>query len=202
MSINQILNKAEKYYRRNNKESLVVKSHMLNQHEDFFMIYKFFKETILKGNKIMFCGNGGSASDAQHLATELTVRFKFNRKAIAALSLVTDSSALTAIGNDFGFKYIFSRQIQALGKKGDCLVCISTSGSSKNILHAAKIAKKMNIRVISFLGKKKSNLEKISDAYFKVPSLTVARIQECHIFLGQTLCGIIEEDFKNRKIDL
>jgi len=202
MYINEFFGKEKQYYKLNLQESLKVKSQMLSQHGDFIKIYNFLKKAILKGNKIIFCGNGGSASDAQHLATELTVRFKFNRKAIAALSLVTDTSALTAIGNDFGFKYIFSRQIQALGKKGDCLVCISTSGSSKNILHAAKIAKKMNIRVISFLGKKKSNLEKISDAYFKVPSLTVARIQECHIFLGQTLCGIIEEDFKNRKIDL
>ena len=188
--------KIHNYYLNNLKESIKVKEKLLSQKNKFSKIYNLFYSTLESGNKIIFAGNGGSAADAQHLATELTVRYKYNRRALSAISLATDTSAITAIGNDFGFQYIFSRQIEAIGNKGDLFVAISTSGSSKNIVYAAKAAKKKGVKIVSLLGKKKTILEKYSDAFIKVPSLVTARIQECHIFIGQVICGLIEENFK------
>ena len=147
---------------------------------------------ITAGNKLMFFGNGGSAADAQHLATELTVRYKTNRPAISALALTTDTSALTAIGNDFGFDELFSRQIEALGKPGDVAIGITTSGKSPNILRALAQAKKMGITAAAFGGKGGGELAGLADPLLVVPSNTTARIQEMHIMLGQMLCGAIE----------
>ena len=144
------------------------------------------------GNKLMFCGNGGSASDAQHLATELTVRYKTNRPAIAALALTTDTSALTAIGNDFGFDDLFSRQVEALGRKGDVVIGITTSGNSPNITKALKQARQMGIVAAALGGKGGGQLHGLADPFLIVPSNTTARIQEMHIMLGQMLCGAIE----------
>lgn len=144
------------------------------------------------GNKLMFCGNGGSASDAQHLATELTVRYKTNRPAIAALALTTDTSALTAIGNDFGFDDLFSRQVEALGRKGDVLIGITTSGNSPNISKALRQARHMGIVAAALGGKGGGQLHGLADPFLIVPSNTTARIQEMHIMLGQMLCGAIE----------
>jgi D-sedoheptulose 7-phosphate isomerase len=149
-------------------------------------------ETIRKGGKILFLGNGGSASDAQHLATELTVRFKTNRDPIAALALTTDTSALTAIGNDFGFDHLFSRQIAALGKAGDLAICISTSGNSPNVLNAIAECKKQNIKTVAFTGKTGGKMQGQCDVMINVPSTTTARIQEMHIMIGQMLCGALE----------
>ncbi len=188
--------KVHNYYLNELNEAIKIKKKLVNKKNDFFNIYKLFNSTIENKKKIIFAGNGGSASDAQHLATELTVRYKYNRKALSAISLATDTSALTAIGNDFGFSYIFSRQIEAIGQEGDLFVAISTSGSSKNIINAAKTAKKKKIKVVSFLGKKKSILEDFSDAFIKIPTFTTARIQEGHIFIGQVICGLIEENYK------
>jgi D-sedoheptulose 7-phosphate isomerase len=147
---------------------------------------------IKSGGKIMFIGNGGSAADAQHLATELTVRYKTDRAPIAAIALTTDTSALTAIGNDFGFDHLFARQVAALGKKGDILIAISTSGNSKNVIAAVGEAKKMGIIVVGFTGKTGGNLGALCDILLNVPSTTTARIQEMHITLGQMLCGALE----------
>jgi len=144
------------------------------------------------GNKLMFFGNGGSASDAQHLATELTVRYKTNRPAIAALALTTDTSALTAIANDFSFEDLFSRQIEALGKKGDVAIGITTSGKSPNITKALKQAREMGIVAAALGGKGGGQLHGLADPFLVVPSDTTARIQEMHIMLGQMLCGAIE----------
>jgi len=144
------------------------------------------------GNKLLFFGNGGSAADAQHLATELTVRYKTDRKAIAALALTTDSSALTAIGNDFGFERLFARQIEALGQPGDVAIAITTSGKSPNILLALHLARDMGIVAAALGGKGGGELVGLADPLLVVPSRTTARIQEMHITLGQMLCGAIE----------
>jgi D-sedoheptulose 7-phosphate isomerase len=144
------------------------------------------------GGKLMFFGNGGSAADAQHLATELTVRYKTDRAAIAAIALTTDTSALTAAGNDIGFERIFSRQIEALGRPGDVAIAISTSGRSANVAAALKQAKAMRIVTAALTGKGGGDLPGLADHVLIVPSDTTARIQEMHITLGQMLCGAIE----------
>jgi D-sedoheptulose 7-phosphate isomerase len=140
----------------------------------------------------MFFGNGGSAADAQHLATELTIRYKSNRAAIAAIALTTDTSALTAAGNDLGFDRVFARQIEALGRPGDVVIAISTSGKSPNIIAALKQAKAMKLVTAALGGKGGGDLAGVSDHLLVVPSDTTARIQEMHITLGQMLCGALE----------
>ena len=144
------------------------------------------------GGKLMFFGNGGSAADAQHLATELTVRYKADRAAIAALALTTDTSALTAASNDLGFEQVFARQIEALGRSGDVAIAISTSGKSPNILSGLKQAKAMGLVTAAFGGKGGGGMAGLADHLLVVPSDTTARIQEMHIALGQMLCGAIE----------
>ncbi len=146
------------------------------------------------GGKIMFCGNGGSAADSQHLSAELIGRYKKNRKPIAGLALTTDTSSITAISNDFSFDDIFTRQIEALGKEGDILYAISTSGESKNILNAIHFARKMKIRVIGLTGNKKSKINEICDVIINVPAETPDRIQEMHIAVGQIICEVVENE--------
>jgi len=151
---------------------------------------------IRQGGKILFFGNGGSASDAQHLATELTVRYIKNRKAIAAVALTTDTSALTAIGNDLGFDELFSRQVEALGKRGDLVVAITTSGQSPNVLKALEVARQMGLVCAALTGKGGGELarRKLAEICLIVPSDTTARIQEMHITLGQMMCGALERE--------
>ena len=149
-------------------------------------------DSLKAGGKIMFFGNGGSAADAQHLATELAVRYKANRKAIAAIALTTDSSALTAIGNDLGFDELFARQVEALGRPGDVAIGITTSGKSANVAKALKRAKAMGIVPAALSGKGGGDLVGLASPLLIVPSDTTARIQEMHITLGQMLCGAIE----------
>jgi D-sedoheptulose 7-phosphate isomerase len=148
--------------------------------------------SIRAGNKIMFFGNGGSAADAQHLATELTIRYKRDRAAIAAIALTTDSSALTAAGNDLGFERIFARQIEALGKAGDVAIAFSTSGRSPNVITGLRQAKEMRLVTAAMGGKGGGDMAVLADHLLAVPSDTVARIQEMHITLGQMLCGALE----------
>lgn len=148
--------------------------------------------SIRGGGKLMFFGNGGSAADAQHLATELTVRYKKDRAAIAAVALTTDSSALTAAGNDLGFEKIFARQIEALGRKGDVAVAISTSGKSANVIAGLKQAKAMGLITAALGGNDGGAMPAHADYVLLVPSATTARIQEMHILLGQMLCGALE----------
>jgi D-sedoheptulose 7-phosphate isomerase len=140
----------------------------------------------------VFFGNGGSAADAQNLATELTIRYKKDRPAIAALALTTDSSAITAAGNDFGFETIFSRQIEALGKAGDVAIGISTSGRSANVIKALEAARARGMVTAGLSGRTGGNLGPYCDLLFLVPSDVTARIQEMHITFGQMLCGAIE----------
>ena len=149
-------------------------------------------KSIRGGGKLMFFGNGGSAADAQHLATELTIRYKSDRAAIAAIALTTDTSALTAAGNDLGFEKIFARQIEALGRPGDLVVAISTSSRSPNVIVALRQAKAMKLVTAALGGKGGGDLAGVADHLLVVPSDTTARIQEMHITLGQMLCGAVE----------
>jgi D-sedoheptulose 7-phosphate isomerase len=149
-------------------------------------------KSVRAGKKLMFFGNGGSAADAQHIATELTVRYKRGRVAIAAIALTTDTSALTAAGNDLGFEQIFARQIEALGKPGDVAIAISTSGKSPNVIAALKQARSMQLITAALGGKDGGDMISLTDHLLMVPSATTARIQEMHIVLGQMLCGALE----------
>jgi len=145
------------------------------------------------GGKLLLCGNGGSAADCQHLATELTARYITDRDAIAAIALTTDTSALTAIGNDMGFDKLFSRQVEALGREGDIAVGISTSGNSKNVLEGLKAARKLGLITVGLGGRDGGKMHDVCDILLVVPSNTTARIQEMHITLGQMLCGALEQ---------
>jgi D-sedoheptulose 7-phosphate isomerase len=144
------------------------------------------------GNKIMFCGNGGSAADSQHLAAELTGRFIDDRRPLAAMALSTDSSALTCIANDYEFADVFVRQVQGLGRAGDAIVGISTSGNSANVIRAFEYAREAGIATVGMLGRDGGVLRSLSDIAIVVPSIVTARIQEAHILIGHTLCGLIE----------
>ena len=145
------------------------------------------------GGKLLVCGNGGSAADAQHLASELTGRFIKDRRPLAAIALTTDSSALTCIGNDYGFDDVFVRPLLGLGRAGDVLVAISTSGNSANVLRAAQAARDNGIHVVGLLGRDGGQLKALSDVAIVVPSPTTARIQEAHILVIHTLCGLVEQ---------
>ena len=158
----------------------------------FLNLIKICSSSLKRRKKILFFGNGGSASDAQHLATELTVRFSKDRRAIPAISLVTDTSALTAIGNDFGFDFIFSRQIEALGDKDDVAIGITTSGKSKNVINAIKTAKKKGLKCVVFTGNYTHLVSDFCDEIISVPALNTSRIQEMHILIGQMLCNALE----------
>ncbi len=147
---------------------------------------------LTSGGKIMIFGNGGSAADAQHWATELTIRFAKNRKALAAMALTTDTSAITACGNDFGYDQIFSRQIEALGRPGDLAIAITTSGDSPNILAAVRQAKSQNIYIAAFTGETGGQVRDLANLLVAVPSRSTARIQEMHELLGHQFCREIE----------
>ena len=151
--------------------------------------------SIENNGKIMLCGNGGSAADAQHLAAEMLVRLRpmNNREGIAAIALAQDTSTITACGNDFGYEKLYERMVTSLGKEGDCLIGITTSGNSENIILAMKAAKKMNIKVFGFLGCKGGDALKYCDEAFVVPSNDTGRIQEAHITAGHALMEYIED---------
>lgn len=179
------------------KESIEVKQKLL---EDKIVIDKILEASKICINaykndkKILIAGNGGSAADAQHIAGELVSKFYFDRPGLSAFALSTDTSILTAIGNDYGYEKLFSRQIQANGNVGDIFIGISTSGNSKNIIEAIKEAKNNNIITIGLTGNSDSDMDKLCDICIKVPSLSTPRIQESHIVIGHILCAIIEEE--------
>ncbi len=149
-------------------------------------------DTLNNGGKIIFCGNGGSASDSQHLAAELVGRFMKNRAPIAAISINTDTSVLTSIGNDFGYKYVFSKQVEAIGNVNDTIFLLSTSGKSENIIEAGNKAKEMGLKIISMTGKNIDNLKNISDVTLSIPSEIPGIVQQSHITIGQLICMNIE----------
>ncbi|MAI83411.1 MAG: phosphoheptose isomerase [Rickettsiales bacterium] len=174
------------------EHELVVEKIKNNLESSFLNVVNICFNAIKREKKIIFFGNGGSASDAQHLSTELTVRFSENRKPISAISLSTDTSTLTAVGNDFGFEYIFSRQLEALGMTGDVAIGISTSGKSKNVIKGLEYAKKNRMKSIIFTGRNIKLVEKITDEIISIPAKNTSRIQEAHILLGQMLCNALE----------
>ena len=160
---------------------------------------KLVTNTLQNGNKILLCGNGGSAADAQHIAAEFVGRFKMERNALPALALTTDTSILTAIGNDYGFDEIFARQIEAHGNEGDLLIAISTSGNSKNIIKAAIEAKKRGVRVLGLTGSNFSEMKKLSDLCLDIPSDDTPLIQQLHIGILHLLCDLGEKQVSSGK---
>ena len=177
------------------EENIIVHQDILKMSKDIVEVIQNIQKKLKKGGKILFCGNGGSAADAQHLAAEFIVRLRphINRNPIPALTLVQDTSTLTACGNDYSFDDIFLRPFKALAKKDDILICISTSGNSKNILKVLKQAKKTKIYSVSFLGKGGGKAKKLSNKPLVISSSNTARIQECHIFLGHFILEKIED---------
>jgi D-sedoheptulose 7-phosphate isomerase len=155
-------------------------------------------EALLAGKKILFAGNGGSAAEAQHFAAELVGRFLKERSPLAAVALNTDTSALTAIGNDYGFEHVFSRQVQAIGQTGDVLVGLSTSGRSQNVVLAFQAAQQKGLQTISLTGRDPRDLGPLSTVTLNMPSDHTPQIQEGHLIMGHLLCGLIEERLLGR----
>jgi D-sedoheptulose 7-phosphate isomerase len=153
--------------------------------------------TLRAGGKLLVCGNGGSAADSQHIATEMTVRFEKTRRGLPAIALTTDTSALTAASNDFGYEHVFSRQVEALGRKGDLLIGITTSGNSPNIAEALKAARAAGLATACFTGRGGGLIarERLADHVLVVPGNSTARAQEVHIFLGHLICAAVDEAF-------
>lgn len=161
-------------------------------HDDLQRAVEACVEALRGGGKLLFCGNGGSAADAQHWAGELVSRFYYDRPGLAAIALTTDTSILTAVGNDYGYDYTFARQVEALGRAGDVLVAISTSGNSPNVLRAAEAARARGMRVLAFTGRHGGTLAPLADIAFRMPSDETPRIQEGHEFVGHLLCALVE----------
>lgn len=180
-------------------ESIITKKKILSHLDEIEIIIEQIINCYKNGNKILICGNGGSAADAQHFAAELIGRYKLERRSLPAIALTTDTSILTAVGNDYGFKEIFSKQVEGLGKKGDILISISTSGNSKNCILGINKAKEIGIKTISLLGKTGGIMKEISDFNFVVDSNNTPRIQEIHILLIHTICEILENTLFNEK---
>ena len=182
-------------------ESFSAKKSLINIKSEISKAILIISRKLSQGGKIMLCGNGGSAADAQHLAAEFVVRLKpkFNRKPIPAISLAQDTSTITACGNDFSFDIQFSRSLDALGKKEDILIVISTSGNSKNIINVLKAARKKRIFSIGFLGNRGGKSKKLCNIPLVVNSDNTARIQEAHIFLGHFIFESVENKLFNKK---
>lgn len=178
------------------KKKILTDIELLNKVEES---HKLIFESLKSGGCIFFCGNGGSAADAQHMAAELTGKYYLKRKALAAMALHTDTSSLTAIANDFGYEQVFQRQIEAHAKKGDVLVGLSTSGNSQNIIQAFESAKESGCICISLTGRGGGKLKKHSDICIEIDSNDTPRIQECHTLIGHIVCQLVEESFFGNK---
>lgn len=176
-------------------ESIAVKQRVL---EDEGLLHQLQRaaetciESLRAGGRILFMGNGGSAADAQHLAAELVSRFAYDRPGLPGLALTTDTSILTAVSNDYGYEDVFKRQVEAHGRRGDVLVALSTSGKSPNVLEGLRAARPLGVTTIALTGAGGADLPSLSDICLCVPSMSTARIQECHILFGHILCGLIE----------
>ena len=153
-------------------------------------------DSLTNGGKILIFGNGGSAADAQHIAAEMVGRYKIERKGLPAIALTTDTSALTSIGNDYGYSHVFDRQVEALANKGDVVIGISTGGSSGNVVSALKLAKDLECKTIGFSGRGGGEMNTICDVNLVVPADDTPRIQEMHIVIGHTICHLIDQEFK------
>src|SRR5712672_3431859 len=177
--------------------SIVVKQELLRSEDVLLAIAKTSEiliDALQKGNKALFFGNGGSAADAQHIAAELVGRFAFDRPALPALALSVNTSCVTAIGNDFGFEQVFSRQLEALARPGDVAIGISTSGNSANVIRGLTTAKKIGLYAIALTGGTGGDLIGIVDHYICVPSTETPRIQECHILIGHIISELVERE--------
>lgn len=178
------------------KSALLADSHLMQQVSE---LAEQCSAALKAGGKIIFCGNGGSFADAQHLSAEFTSRFLFDRPGLPSLALGTNSSAMTAIGNDYGYENVFSREIEAIATPADVLIAITTSGNSDNILKAIDTAKSKNIPTVVFTGATRGKLTEDIDS-LNIPSTETARIQECHILIGHIVCGLVEKSiFSPRK---
>jgi D-sedoheptulose 7-phosphate isomerase len=177
------------------EENISIHEEILEMSKDLIYVINNINKKLKKGGKLLFCGNGGSAADAQHLAAEFIVRLRphVNRAPMSAITLAQDTSTLTACGNDYDFEDIFLRPFRALVRKNDILICISTSGNSKNILKVLKESKKMKIYSVCFLGKGGGMAKRFADTPLIINSNNTARIQECHIFLGHFILQMIED---------
>ncbi|EAL5666183.1 D-sedoheptulose 7-phosphate isomerase [Campylobacter jejuni] len=185
------------YIKEHFTDSILVKEQILKD-ENLITLIKNASLEVIKayrnGNKTLLAGNGGSAADAQHIAGEFVSRFYFDRPGIASIALTTDTSILTAIGNDYGYENLFARQVQAQGVKGDVFIGISTSGNSKNILKALELCKQKEIISIGLSGASGGAMNELCDYCIKVPSTCTPRIQEAHILIGHIICAIVEEE--------
>ena len=190
------------YIRDGIKESIKAKELMLADNAILETLEEISNQCVLcfqRGNKVLLAGNGGSAADAQHIAAEFVSRFEFDRPGLSAIALTVDSSILTAIGNDYGFEKIFSRQLESNAKNGDIFIAISTSGNSKNIINALKTCQDLGVITIGLCGNKGGMLEYCNYG-IAIPSQSTPRIQECHILVGHLLCGSVEKSLFQNKI--
>lgn len=209
-STSKIVEKIRKKNTEITNEKIVevnISENSLNQHIEVFELLikeqlgaiedcvKIILETFSKGKKILLCGNGGSAADAQHIAAEFVGRYETERRAFPAISLTTDTSALTALANDYDFERIFSRQVEALAVEGDCLIAISTSGNSPNVISAVMTARNKGCKIIGMTGLNGKKLASLSDACIMIPSFRTARIQEAHITIAHIWCEIIDSKY-------
>ena len=177
-------------------DSISVKQKILEDAELLHSVEKVANECVeaySRGNRVLLAGNGGSAADAQHIAAEFVSRYAFDRPGLAAIALTTDTSILTAIGNDYGYEQIFRRQLQANGRQGDIFIGISTSGNSPNVLAALQCAKELGITAVGLTGQGETKMHEHCDYCIRVPSESTPRIQESHIMLGHIICGIVED---------
>ena len=183
------------------EDSNKIKLEIFSNFDEISKIALIMINTLKRGNKIILCGNGGSATDAQHIATEFLIRFdkKYNRKSLPAIAIGLDISSLTACANDFSFKYVFSRPFDSLAKKGDLLICLSTSGNSQNIIEVLKKSQQKNIYCFSFLGNGGGMAKKFSCDSIIVPSKNTALIQETHMFLAHNMIEFVEKNLSNQK---
>lgn len=189
------------YFERSVRESCTVKQKSFRAlGPKLLLVVESLYLTLKTGRKILLCGNGGSAADAQHIAAEFVVRLKMERRGYPAIALTTDSSIITSCGNDYGFDRIFQRQIEALGSFGDCLIAISTSGNSKNVLLAVKEARAKGMKVIGFTGTGGGKMAKLCDIIIDVRSANTMRIQETHIMFFHVICDMVEKKLAGEKI--
>tara|TARA_B100000787_G_C16041788_1_gene227290 strand:+ start:61 stop:627 length:567 start_codon:yes stop_codon:yes gene_type:complete len=177
-------------------EHIKVSNLLHNQTEEIINSSQLCINSLKNGGKILLCGNGGSAADAQHIAAELVGRYKIERRGIPAIALTTDTSILTAIGNDYGYSHIFDRQVEALADSRDVVIGISTSGSSINVINGLKAASKLGCKTIGFSGQDGGKMKQICNINIAILSLDTPRIQEMHIVLGHIICNLIEQEFK------
>ncbi len=171
---------------------------MDNMENDIAKASTIIVDALKNGNKILLCGNGGSAADAQHIAAELTGRYKTERRGLPGIALTTDTSALTAIGNDYGYDRVFDRQVESLANKGDVIIGISTSGNSKNVISALALGQEMGCKTVGLTGRTGGSMNEVCDINIIVPSDNTPRIQEMHILFGHTICQIIDNSFENQ----